>query len=102
VSQWIDVCCTAPAKLFGLYPAKGQIAVGADADIVVFDPNAERPLVPEKLHMNVDYSPYEDVIVRGWPALVMVRGRVVARDGEPVGEAGWGRYVVRGPSGLIA
>jgi dihydropyrimidinase len=102
VSQWIDVCCTAPAKLFGLYPAKGRIAVGADADIVVFDPNAERPLVPEKLHMNVDYSPYEDLIVRGWPALVMVRGRVVARDGEPVGEAGWGRYVVRGPSGLIA
>ena len=102
ITQWVDLCCSAPAKLFGLYPAKGRLAVGADADIVVFDPHAERPLVPERLHMNVDYSPYEELVVRGWPALVMVRGRVVARDGEPVGEAGWGRYVVRGPSGLIA
>jgi dihydropyrimidinase len=101
-AQWVDVCCTAPAKLFGLYPAKGHISAGADADIVVFDPNEERPLVPERLHMNVDYSPYEDVVTRGWPSLVMVRGRVVARGGEPVGEPGWGRYAVRGPSGLIA
>ena len=101
-AQWVDVCCTAPAKLFGLYPVKGHIAPGADADIVIFDPDAERPLLPERLHMNVDYSPYENLVMRGWPSLVLVRGRVVARDGEPVGEPGWGRYVVRGPSGLIA
>jgi dihydropyrimidinase len=99
LSAWVDRCCTTPARLFGLHPAKGEIAVGADADIVVFDPRAERPLLPERLHMRADHSPYEDVVVTGWPSLVMARGRTVARAGEPCGEAGWGRYVARGPSG---
>ena len=98
---WVDRCCTAPAKLFGLYPRKGELAAGSDADVVVFDPRQERPLVAEQLHMNVDYSPYEDVVVRGWPALVLSRGRVVARLGEPVGKPGWGRYLSRGPSGIL-
>jgi dihydropyrimidinase len=101
LEQWVDRCCTAPAKLFGLYPAKGEIAPGADADLVVFDPGAERPLVPERLHMRVDHSPYADVVVRGWPTLVMCRGHVVARGGAPVGEPGWGRFVARGPSGEL-
>lgn len=100
--QWVDRCCTTPAKLFGLHPAKGEIAVGADADIVVFDPTAERRLLPERLHMRVDHSPYADVVVRGWPSVVMSRGRVVARRGRPTGEAGWGRFVRRGPSGRTA
>ena len=55
--QWVDVCCTALAKLFGLCPAKGHISPGADADIVIFDPSETRPLLPERLHMNVHYSP---------------------------------------------
>jgi dihydropyrimidinase len=101
-SQWIDRCCTTPAKLFGMYPRKGELIPGADADVVVFDPVLERPLLPERLHMNVDYSPYEKIVVRGWPKLVMSRGRVVSRDGNPTGEAGWGRYVARGPSGTIS
>lgn len=99
LAGWVDRCCTAPARLFGLHPRKGEITTGADADIVVFDPDAERPLVPEKLHMNCDYSVYENVVVRGWPERVYSRGRLVARDGEPCGEPGWGRYVPRGPSG---
>jgi dihydropyrimidinase len=98
---WVDRCCTAPAKLFGLYPRKGELGAGSDADVVVFDPAQERPLVAERLHMNVDYSPYEDVVVRGWPELVLCRGRTVARSGEPAGEPGWGRYVSRGPSGSL-
>ena len=102
VESWVERCCVAPAKLFGLHPAKGSLEPGADADIVVFDPSAERPLVPERLHMSVDHSPYEDVVVRGWPHLVFARGRIVARDGEPVGERGWGRFVARGPSGAGA
>jgi len=101
LAQWVDRCCTTPAKLFGLHPAKGEIAPGADADIVVFDPAHERVLLPENLHMSTDHSPYADVVVRGWPALVMARGRVVARDGRFVGEAGWGRFVARGPSGRL-
>jgi dihydropyrimidinase len=101
VPRWVEVCCTSPAKLFGMHPRKGSLSRGADADIVVFDPAAERPLVPERLHMNVDYSPYADVVVRGWPSVVLSRGRVVSRDGEPVGEPGWGRFVARGPSGIL-
>ncbi|HEX2236501.1 MAG TPA: dihydropyrimidinase [Actinomycetota bacterium] len=99
LGQWIDRCCTTPARLFGLHPAKGEIAAGADADVVVFDPRAERPLLPERLHMRADHSPYEDVVVTGWPELVLARGRLVARGGEPCGTPGWGRYVARGPSG---
>ena len=101
LTEWVDRCCTAPAKLFGLHPRKGELVAGADADVVVFDPSTERPLVAERLHMNVDYSPYEDITVRGWPSLVLSRGRVVARDGEPAGVPGWGRFVPRGPSGQL-
>lgn len=101
LTDWVDRCCTTPAKLFGLHPRKGELIAGADADVVVFDPSAERPLVAERLHMNVDYSPYEDITVRGWPSLVLSRGRVVARDGEPAGTPGWGRFVPRGPSGRL-
>ena len=101
LGQWIDRCCTTPARLFGLHPRKGEIAPGADADVVVFDPGFERPLVVENLHMNVDYSPYEGFVARGWPELVMVRGEVVAVHGEPRGKPGWGRYIARGPSGHL-
>jgi dihydropyrimidinase len=101
-SEWVDRCCSAPARMFGLHPRKGQIEPGADADVVIFDPNAERPLVPERLHMSCDYSLYEDVVVRGWTERVYSRGRLVARDGEPCGEPGWGRFVARGPSGRLS
>jgi dihydropyrimidinase len=102
LTEWVDRCCTSPAKLFGLYPRKGELGAGVDADVVIFDPSAERPLVAERLHMNVDYSPYEDLTVRGWPSLVLSRGRIVAREGEPVQARGWGRFVPRGPSGRLA
>jgi dihydropyrimidinase len=101
LEQWVDRCCTTPARLFGLHPRKGEIAAGADADVVVFDPGFERPLVAQGLHMNVDYSPYGDFVVRGWPELVMVRGEVVAAGGEPRGRPGWGKYIARGPSGQL-
>jgi dihydropyrimidinase len=101
LEQWVDRCCTSPAKLFGLHPRKGELAPGADADVVVFDPRLERPLVSERLHSRIDYSVYEDVVVKGWPALVLARGRVVARGGEPVDAPGWGRYLHRGPSGAL-
>jgi len=102
LAAWVNHCCTTPAKLFGLHPAKGEVAVGADADIVVFDPSVERSLVPERLHMRADHSPYADVVVRGWPSLVLSRGRVVARRGHPEGTPGWGRYVARAPSGMTS
>jgi dihydropyrimidinase len=101
LTQWVDRCSTTPAKLFGMHPRKGELAPGSDADVVVFDPGLERPLIPERLHSRIDYSVYEDVTVRGWPALVLSRGRVVGRDGEPVGDPGWGHYLHRGPSGQL-
>jgi dihydropyrimidinase len=101
LQEWVERCCTAPARLFGLHPRKGELIEGADADVVVFDPRMERPLVAERLHMNVDYSPYADLVVRGWPSLVLVRGAVVARDGEPVAVPGQGRFIPRGPSAIL-
>ncbi|MDQ3752135.1 MAG: dihydropyrimidinase [Actinomycetota bacterium] len=100
--QWVDRCSTTPARLFGLHPRKGVLEPGADADVVVFDPRARRPLIPERLHMNVDYSPYEDVVVEGWPRTVLSRGRPVAHDGHPVDAPGWGTWIHRGPSGSAA
>ena len=95
LEQWVDRCCEMPARLFGLSPAKGTLAPGADADVVVFDPRLTRQLVPERLHTRCDYSAYEHLTVTGWPRVVLARGRVVAENGEPVGEAGAGRFLRR-------
>jgi dihydropyrimidinase len=101
-ADWARLCSEAPAKVFGLWPRKGSLAVGADADVVVWDPELEQSLGAEHLHMRVDHSPYEDKVVRGWPRAVVSRGRVVAKDGMFVGEPGWGRYLVRQPrSGAV-
>ncbi|HET9060505.1 MAG TPA: dihydropyrimidinase [Acidimicrobiales bacterium] len=96
-AEWARLCCEAPAKLFGLWPRKGSIEVGADADVVVWDPEARQSLDAERLHMRVDHSPYEGQVVTGWPRYVFSRGRLVARHGEPVGEQGWGQYLLRQP-----
>jgi dihydropyrimidinase len=96
-SDWVRLCCEAPAKTFGLWPAKGSLAQGSDADVVVWDPARDQSLAAAHLDMAVDHSPYEDVIAHGWPELVLSRGRVVARDGAFTGEPGWGRYLARAP-----
>jgi dihydropyrimidinase len=83
--------------VFGLWPAKGHLGVGADADVVVWEPRRRQPLDADRLHMAVDHSPYAGRTVSGWPSLVLSRGRVVARDGSFVGDAGWGRFVARSP-----
>ncbi len=90
----------APARLFGLAHRKGALQVGLDADVVVFDPEATRRLDAASLHMRTDHSPYAGLEVRGWPAVTIARGRIVARDGEPADvEPGWGRFVPEGPFG---
>jgi dihydropyrimidinase len=97
VADWVRLCAEAPAKTFGLWPAKGSLAVGADADVVVWDPETTHGLGAGDLHMRTDHSPYAGRQARGWPRLVLSRGRVVAREGTFAGEAGWGRYVARTP-----
>jgi dihydropyrimidinase len=91
--EWVRLCAEAPARAFGLWPAKGSLRAGTDADVVVWDPARPQRLDAPSLHMRVDHSPYEGMTVEGWPVLVLSRGRVVAADGEPRGEPGWGCYV---------
>jgi dihydropyrimidinase len=102
VEDWVRLCAEAPARTFGLWPAKGNLRVGADADVVVWDPHHGQSLDAGALDMAVDHSPYEGMRVSGWPTLVLSRGRVVARDGRFAGEPGAGCYVARGASGPVA
>jgi len=76
---------------------QGSLAVGADADVVVWDPQRRQPLGAADLDMAVDQSPYEGTVAIGWPELVLSRGRQVAVDGRFTGELGWGRYIARAP-----
>jgi dihydropyrimidinase len=93
--RWVEVISTAPAKLFGMYPRKGSVAVGADADLVVYDPNAKHTISATTHHMAVDYSCYEGREVQGRSDVVLSRGTVIVRDGEFTGRKGHGRFVKR-------
>ena len=96
-ADWVRLCSEAPARTFGLWPAKGNLRVGADADVVVWDPARAQSLDASALHMAVDHSPYAGTVVTGWPEVVLARGDVVARDGRYVGEPERGRFVSRSP-----
>ena len=94
--RWIEIACASPARMFGLYPQKGTIAPGADADIVIYDPHATQTLSAETHHMNVDYSAYEGKTVTGQVETVLSRGEVVVDQRKYVGHAGHGAFVPRG------
>jgi dihydropyrimidinase len=96
--RFVELCSTTPARMFGLFPRKGTIAVGSDADIVVFDPNRRTRLGVKTLHMKVDYNPYEGRTVQGAPSTVIVNGNVVVEGDRFVGKKGAGRFLKRGPS----
>jgi dihydropyrimidinase len=93
--RWVELACATPARMFGLYPRKGTIAPGSDADVVVYDPNASQVLSASTHHMNVDYSCYEGRTLPGSVRTVLSRGRVVVDRGEYTGSAGHGRFVKR-------
>ncbi len=90
------VLCRGPAEAFGLYPRKGSLAPGSDADLVLFDRKVERVVRAADLHYKVGWTPYDGILVRGWPSRVYVRGELVALEGEPVGRRGHGRFVPMG------
>lgn len=95
LNKFVEVASTNAAKIFGMFPTKGSIAVGADADIVIFDPNAKHTISAKNHHMNVDYSAYEDWEVTGKVKTVLLRGKVVIDEGKCLAEKGYGRYVNR-------
>ncbi|EJL22078.1 dihydropyrimidinase [Brevibacillus sp. BC25] len=95
LNQFVDMTSTKVAKLFGMFPQKGTIVVGSDADIVLFDPTVKRTISVETHHMNVDYNPFEGMVVNGDIISVLSRGSFVIRDQQFVGQAGAGRFVKR-------
>jgi dihydropyrimidinase len=94
--RFVELTATAPADIFGL-KGKGRIAIGADADLIVIDPDAEVEVTAEGLHSAVDYSPYEGMRLKGFPRWTVSRGEVVIADGELKGARGRGRLVPRRP-----
>jgi dihydropyrimidinase len=93
--RWVEIISTAPARLFGMYPRKGTVSVGADADLVVYDPNRRRTISAATHHMDVDYSCYEGREVQGASEVVLSRGSVIVRNGEFTGKKGAGRFIKR-------
>ena len=96
--RWVELCSTTPARMFGIYPQKGTIQPGADADIVLYDPNATWTISVDNHHMNMDYSAYEGFEVQGKVDTVMSRGKVIVKDDAFHGKAGDGKYLKRGLS----
>ncbi|MEM7122661.1 MAG: dihydropyrimidinase [Pseudomonadota bacterium] len=101
LNHFVALTATNAAKLYGLYPQKGTIAIGSDADIVLWDPDRRVTIRHAMLHDAADYTPYEGFDVTGWPVLTLSRGEIVWRDGTVHGEPGRGRYLKRGASSAI-
>lgn len=96
MNRLVELFSTNPAKLFGMFPRKGTIAVGSDADIVVFDPEEESVISAQTHHMNVDYNLYEGMTVKGVPEVVIANGETIVEDGKFTGTPGTGRFMKRG------
>lgn len=95
LNRFVELTSTSAAKLFGLFPRKGTIAIGSDADIVIFDPNEEMTISAATHHMNVDYSAYEGMKVKGVTRTVLSRGNVIVEEGKYIGKPGDGQFVRR-------
>jgi dihydropyrimidinase len=100
LNEFVALTATNHAKTYGLYPKKGTIAVGSDADIAIWDPEKKMTIGQSLMHGGCDYTPYEGLAVTGWPVATMVRGQFVVRDGALVGKPGGGAYVAREKSPL--
>ncbi|MFX1504862.1 MAG: dihydropyrimidinase [Promethearchaeota archaeon] len=91
----VTLMSSAPAKIFGLYPQKGSLMVGTDADLVIFDPLLEKRIRPETLHYSIDWNPYTDMKVIGWPIMTLLRGHILCEDGDFVGPPNEGKFLKR-------
>jgi dihydropyrimidinase len=102
INQFVALTATNHAKLYGLYPKKGTIAVGADADIAIWNPDIKVEIHASMLHDNVGYTPYEGRTVTGWPETVLSRGEIVVSEGRLHAKRGQGRFLRRGKSAAVA
>jgi dihydropyrimidinase len=94
-NQWVKVCSTGPARVYNLYPQKGTLAPGSDADIVLFDPEKRVTLITDLLHEHVDYTPYEGFELQGYPVKTYLRGQLIADNGEFLGKKFPGQFLLR-------
>jgi dihydropyrimidinase len=101
IEQFVEKCCTNPAKVMGLYPRKGVIAPGSDADLVLIDPEKSVTIDPEEMETNADWSPYEGWELGGFAELTYSRGRRIVDEYRFIGEDGWGRWLPRERAGSI-
>jgi dihydropyrimidinase len=99
LNRMVELLCTNPAKLFGLYPRKGTVAVGSDADLVVFDPGKELTISAQTHHSKSDYNLFEGTRVTGTPEIVLLRGQIVVENDELQVEPGFGQFVRRAKFG---
>ena len=95
LKQWVAICATNPAKIFGLYPRKGTIDVGSDADLVIWNPDRELTISADKHHMNVDYNLYEGIKISGSAETVISRGEIIIENNNYSGKTGRGQYLKR-------
>lgn len=95
LNKYVEVACTNPAKIFGMFPQKGTIAVGSDADIVIFDPNQKHTLSAKTHHMNVDYSGYEGWEITGKVKTVLLRGKIAIDEDVCLIDKGYGKFIKR-------
>lgn len=95
LNRWVELCSTSPAKMFGMYPRKGTIAIGSDADIVIWNPNIEHIISAQTHHMRVDYNMFEGFRVRGNAETVLSRGEVIVDKGQWLGKMGRGQFIKR-------
>lgn len=101
LERFVALNSTNAARIYGLYPRKGTIAIGSDADIAIWDPEKKVTIRNADLHHNVDYTPFEGMMVTGWPVTVLSRGEVVCADGELQARPGRGRFLECGPPGPV-
>lgn len=95
INRFVELTATNPAKIFGLYPQKGTIAAGSDADLIIFDPEKEHVISSATHHMNIDYNLYEGMQIKGMPKTVLLRGNVIIENDQFTGETGSGRFIKR-------
>ncbi len=93
LQDWVNICSTQPAKIFGLYPQKGSLQIGSDADIVLFNPKKKFTVSQKSMHENVDYSPYNRMELSGYPETILVKGKIIIKDGKLTAPQHRGRFL---------